>query len=598
MRFLPKEDVTKKIVTKNKKKQIEYSLHDKFMTQKLITLLTEGLYDNPHYAAFREILTNAIEANQVNNQPKDKLVITLDSQHFMIRDYGHGLTEEDVFKVFCSFFYSTKDETNDFIGGFGLGAKAPFAVNDHFFVTSYKDGVETTYKIYLDYDQSLIRYEIMDQKQTDEPNGCCVHVNFKTPFTDNYRTRVSLGLLFMALDLNPYKYNIQVPFECIFIPVLRYDENDRYKAYFSLYPRITYFKGSTFITNWWTVEKSNYVFFSMDVEDVTIPASRDTLQVPHELDRHIEQRRQTLVREFNVIIPSYEVGRGTNTSYTIFEVFTENRESICIVYLPKRVEHLSQTTIRKKIREIFRNKYKANCKTKTFLIFTESEIQPLLDYLGLTFNELFSDFPYKIDLDKDSHLIARNKRINSDLIDKIRNLISKGYYVAIVECNGNRVIKSFKTRIEYEKFMNTFGLFAQTGKITYAQLKNRKPSKKFSILVPYRQHLETTYYDTVFLSRHKEILKKLNGIYYRRALFYQHVNKDLLYQSPPIYDVDDDILSKFSKLKKPMVLEITPLTSLTWSLSYYGKKALSIVKKFIVYPDRRFEVLEFREGYK
>jgi len=593
MRFLPKEDVTKKIITRNKKKQIEYTLHDKFLTQKLITLLTEGLYEHPHYAAFREILTNAVEANQVNNQPKDKLDIYLSPNCFIIRDYGPGLTEEDIFKVFCSFFYSTKDETNDFIGGFGLGAKAPFAVNDHFFVTSYKDGIETTYKIYLDYDQSLIRYEIIDQKETDEPNGCKVKVQFKESSQFSWMNEVRLGLLFVSLGLNPYKYDINVDFRYPFVTTIAYEKTEEYEAYYSIYPSMIYFKGSTFC--WYgDYESSGRVFFSMDVEDITIPASRDDLHVPIEWSSKFSQKHRELINLFEVNASVYEYGLGKYFSTDIFTMISQ--DSNCVVFIPKKLESRASSTIRKKMLDIFRHKYKdADYKLVRFFILRQSEIQPILDFLGVTFDELFSHFRYKIDLEKDAHYIPKKKKIANKLISTIRQLLSKGYYVTIIECNGHRVIKKFTSWHEYQKFVHVWNSVAKVEKITYSSLRNRKPSKKLTLLIPYQQKLPSLYsYYTIYLSKDKDIMKMLNGdLYYKLARFCQHVDHDLLNKKTGVnvYDIDNIISDKVTNLKTPITFEIPSFGTLSYGMfDYYVRRIFNEIQRLTVYPNGEVKI--------
>jgi len=64
---------------------------------------------------------------------------------FWVRDYGSGLSEDDVLSLYTTYFRSTKDQDNSQIGGFGLGSKSPFAVADQFTVTSWHGGFKSTY---------------------------------------------------------------------------------------------------------------------------------------------------------------------------------------------------------------------------------------------------------------------------------------------------------------------------------------------------------------------------------------------------------------------------------------------------------------------
>jgi hypothetical protein len=67
---------------------------------------------------------------------------------FYVRDWGPGLSHDDVLSLYTTYFRSTKDQDNTQIGGFGLGSKSPFAVADQFTVTSWHAGEKRTYVCY------------------------------------------------------------------------------------------------------------------------------------------------------------------------------------------------------------------------------------------------------------------------------------------------------------------------------------------------------------------------------------------------------------------------------------------------------------------
>lgn len=112
-----------------------------------INHLLNSLYSKPIISVFREYLTNAIEANQSSKTDKKVLVQfpnKLDCT-LIIRDYGPGLDEEEVNKYLNNFFSTSKDKSNEFIGGFGLGSKAALALTDSFNLISIKDNIKTEY---------------------------------------------------------------------------------------------------------------------------------------------------------------------------------------------------------------------------------------------------------------------------------------------------------------------------------------------------------------------------------------------------------------------------------------------------------------------
>lgn len=73
----------------------------------------------------REIGTNAYDANP--NTPFDVTLPTIFDPTFSVRDYGPGLSHEHIMSVYTTFGGSLKRNTNDQVGGLGLGSKSPFA---------------------------------------------------------------------------------------------------------------------------------------------------------------------------------------------------------------------------------------------------------------------------------------------------------------------------------------------------------------------------------------------------------------------------------------------------------------------------------------
>lgn len=81
-----------------------------------------NLYKSPLKAVIRELTTNAIESHIVANTTK-KVAIKLPNrldQNLIIRDFGTGLTDEEVQKYLNTLFSSSKDKDDNFMGGFGL----------------------------------------------------------------------------------------------------------------------------------------------------------------------------------------------------------------------------------------------------------------------------------------------------------------------------------------------------------------------------------------------------------------------------------------------------------------------------------------------
>ena len=110
---------------------------------KAFRTLIDGLYSNKVQVVIRELCANApdshIDAGQV--KPFKVSIPTALDAVFRVRDFGTGLTHEQVMKLYTTIFESTKEETNEQTGQLGLGSKSPFAYTDSFQVTVW-DGAE------------------------------------------------------------------------------------------------------------------------------------------------------------------------------------------------------------------------------------------------------------------------------------------------------------------------------------------------------------------------------------------------------------------------------------------------------------------------
>lgn len=117
-------------------------------SNKAFEILANNLYKDKILAVIRELSCNAYDAHveaEIPTRPFEVHIPTSKEPYFSVRDYGGGLTSEQVEDIFTVFFESTKTGSSRFTGSFGLGAKTPFAIVNEFFVNSYQNGTITKY---------------------------------------------------------------------------------------------------------------------------------------------------------------------------------------------------------------------------------------------------------------------------------------------------------------------------------------------------------------------------------------------------------------------------------------------------------------------
>jgi hypothetical protein len=154
---------------------------------KAFGILSSGLYANKIRAIIREYSCNAVdshtEAGNLDTPFDVHLPNTLEPW-FAVRDYGVGLDEQQVRNIFTTYFESTKAETDDLIGGLGLGSKSAFSFTDNFTIVAIKGGVKRVYTAFIN-DQGVPSIAPMGEEASNEPNG--VEIRFAVEDSYDFR---------------------------------------------------------------------------------------------------------------------------------------------------------------------------------------------------------------------------------------------------------------------------------------------------------------------------------------------------------------------------------------------------------------------------
>ena len=157
-------------------------------------LLSSGLYTNKIQAVLRELGCNAVDAHMAAGVPKTpievKLPNALDKQ-FYVKDFGTGLSHDQIMRLYTTYFDSTKQASNDFIGGFGVGSKSPFAYTDSFTVESRFNGTKRIYSAYVNEDGIPTISQLMEEAST-EPNGLTIGFPVKPEVINTFAKEAAL----------------------------------------------------------------------------------------------------------------------------------------------------------------------------------------------------------------------------------------------------------------------------------------------------------------------------------------------------------------------------------------------------------------------
>lgn len=175
----PIEQVKSRIATQGDLEKIDITI-EKENFNHIFEILTSSLYADPIMAVIRELVCNARDAN-VENKSSRPIEITKPSRlqpYFVVQDFGKGLSKDGMKKVFASLGKSTKTNTNEAVGFYGIGSKSPFAYTDTYIIESVHDGILDIYSNTYTKEGPAIR-RMGDSVETKRESGVTVKVPLK-----------------------------------------------------------------------------------------------------------------------------------------------------------------------------------------------------------------------------------------------------------------------------------------------------------------------------------------------------------------------------------------------------------------------------------
>lgn len=138
---------------------------------KAFKTLIDSMYSDKVMAIIRELSTNAYDSHVDSGKKaipfEVKLPTNLD-QTFYVRDFGTGMTHEQVTGLYSTLFDSSKENTNRQVGMLGLGSKSPFSYVDNFSITVWQNGIERVYSAFLREDKTPFITKVAEQPSTEK----------------------------------------------------------------------------------------------------------------------------------------------------------------------------------------------------------------------------------------------------------------------------------------------------------------------------------------------------------------------------------------------------------------------------------------------
>ena len=281
---------------------------------KAFRVLSDTLYSDKIGSIVREISCNAYDAHVMAGKKDVAFEIHAPDAFepwFSVKDFGTGLSAEAINSVFTVFFQSTKDNSNDAIGCFGLGSKTPFSYTDQFTVTSIVDGELTIYSAFIS-DTGMPSIIKMHSESTSEHNGVEIKMSVKREDYNRFSDAIVTQLQFFKVK--PVVLNSNLKF--------------KHREYNFDTGSIRIASG-TYYSNIWIVQgnvgypidmnkisgkisadsqrfleslRGNHVEFMFDIGQIGVTASREAVEYNQQTVANIEKMVQKAIAETKTFV--------------------------------------------------------------------------------------------------------------------------------------------------------------------------------------------------------------------------------------------------------------------------------------------------------
>lgn len=171
----------------------------------LVALMSK-LYNDPEGSVFREYLANALDAHTAagnEDEPIDIYLPTSEAPIFTVKDYGIGMSLDTVRTIYSQYGESTKNVSDDEIGGFGLGCKSALAISSQFTIRTIKDGTLID-AIVRKANSGFPDLDIVKLDKTDLPDGTSIAIPVSNP--DSFTRKAVEYLVFLNRPYNVHNY--------------------------------------------------------------------------------------------------------------------------------------------------------------------------------------------------------------------------------------------------------------------------------------------------------------------------------------------------------------------------------------------------------
>lgn len=175
--------------------------------------ILSGVYSDPELAIVREIAANAWDSHKKAGYPDRQFDVQIPNAldpRFCVRDYGTSMTHEFVMNNLNTYGESSKDDSNEEIGGFGLGIKCPFSYTSSFMIACYMDGIRRVYAYQIGA-KGIPEINFMAETATDEDDGVEISIPVKHEDYGKFSSAIQKTFAFYDVKPNIRGVDLNIP---------------------------------------------------------------------------------------------------------------------------------------------------------------------------------------------------------------------------------------------------------------------------------------------------------------------------------------------------------------------------------------------------
>ncbi len=461
-----------------------------------ISSLLRNNYSNTILATIREPYANAVDANKENGLSPELIEVkspTSLDQTFSIRDFGPGLSRDQIFNLYSKFGKSTKRDSNTKLGAFGIGKFAPLSYKDSFTVTSYYNGNKSIYSLYISEENDTKIDEIFSEP-TSEDNGICISVGVAKNDLTKFNEEISS--FFSNFEVLPKFLNIQTHIVKPQIVASGTDWQIRKSAnghsnysvgeqgivmggiYYPINPELIDFKNDDDYA--WTKYLNKFVLIA-DIGSVSLHHSRETLEYNKTTKVYLKSRYQAFCKEFtdsikNKIAQFNCLREAMSYYFEIRNTFPRNAFDILEaqdVFVFKGYKIITHS--------FNRASYEENNKTNRIPVYTK--------LYCVSGDRVSISKCYNIINDENTYIVFHDLPDNTKIVPRVYELIKKYKSVIVIAHDQSIINSTIVNGVDKFKEVNRFDLvksgYCNLSELTTVKLPSNKKTSTTSYTPSY-----------------------------------------------------------------------------------------------------------------